>query len=250
VRGSHRIAAGLTGVLLLAAVPVVADITVIGHYTLASGDTLTRASYYTSQQMRTTLPNGEEILYNHRVKRITLIDHARRLFWEGPRDQADSIATRLRAERASVLQANATPEMREQWSGIYATLGDSVRIEPTGQTRRIANYPCSEWVLTAGQYLRQERWVARSLSLPNFAAEVEKVVLATVTDPVGRGLMKLVLKARSVNGLPLAGMIHFRTLGQEGTMTWEAVRVNTEKIGVAAWAIPDGYARWEPPAAK
>src|SRR5262245_22553579 len=208
--------------LLLTAAPAFADITVIGRYTLMNGDTLTRASYYTSKQIRTTLPTGMELIYDEAGRRTALIDHQNRRYWEGPRQVADSVASAIRAERSAALQGTVTPEYR---TAVYSALSDSVRQVQTGEERKIAGYPCSEWVLTAGSYLRQERWVARSLSMPNFGPEVEKVVLATVVDPVGRGLMKLVLQARRVNGLTLAGMIRYRTPTQDGTMSWEALQV-------------------------
>jgi hypothetical protein len=238
----NLIAAGVAG-LLLAAVPALADITVIARYTLMNGDTLTRASYYTSKQIRTTLPNGIELIYDEAGRRTALIDHLNHRYWEGPRQMADSIASAIRAERSQALQGLVAPEVR---NSIYSALSDSVHQDQTGEARTIAGYPCNEWVLTAGSYLRQERWVARSLSMPNFGPEIEKVVLASVVDPVGRGLMKLVLQARRVNGLTLAGMIRYHTPTQDGTMSWEALQVLSAKLPPETWAVPAGYERWEP----
>jgi hypothetical protein len=233
--------------LLLAAIPALADITVVTHYTLMNGDTLTRASYFTSKQIRTTLPNGMELIYDEAGRRTAVIDHANRRYWEGPRQLADSIASAIRAERSQATQGLVAPEVR---NAIYSALSDSVHQDRTGEERTIAGYPCTEWVLTAGSYLRQERWVARSLSMPNFGPEVEKVVLAMVVDPVGRGLMKLVLHGRRVNGLTLAGIIRYRTPAQDGTMSWEALQVSSGKLPLATWAVPADYQRWDPRAAR
>lgn len=245
--------AGWIAVAMLAALPVRADVTVIGHYTFANGDTLTRASYYTGRKVRTTLPNGVEIVYDHSAKRIALIDHVGKRYWEGPRAQADSIASRIRAERMRAAADSITPEMRGQLNSIYDAVTDSVRVVQTDRTRKIAGYPCSEWVLTAGPYLRQERWVARSLAVPDFSPEVEKVVLASALDPMGSGLMKLVLESRTMSGLGLAGTLTFKTMRQSGEMSWEAVQLITTTIPDSAWAMPKGYQRWtasKPPAGK
>ena len=59
---------------MLSAWPARADITVFGHYTFANGDTLSRASYYTQKQVRTTLPNGDEIIYDDREQRLGRLD--------------------------------------------------------------------------------------------------------------------------------------------------------------------------------
>jgi hypothetical protein len=241
--------AGLAGLALLLAAPAMADITVIGRYKLVNGDTLTRASYYTTHRVRATLPNGYEIIYNQGADSVALVDHTRKRYWEGPRGEADSIAMKFRAGQMKALQANATPEQREKWTEIYSALGDSVHFARTGRDRKIAGYGCTEWVLTAGQYLRQTHWVARALSKPDFSEEVEKVVLATITDPLGRGLMKLVLQARVTDGLTLGGTIRFKTMSQQGETSWEAIKVDASKIPPSAWAIPEGYQRWQPPPA-
>ena len=248
-RRHPAVAAGLAGLLLALAMPAAADITVIGRYTMFNGDTLTRSSYYSAKKLRTMLPDGDEVIYDHSAKRVALVDHERKLFWEGPLAEADSIAARLRAERVKAMTDTMSAETRAEWSKVYTVLTEDVKIEATGRTRKIAGYPCSEWVLSAGPYLRQERWLARSLSLPDFSPEVEKVVQAAMLDPLGRGLMKLVLQARSANGLALAGRMTARTFQNQGEMSWEAVKVVASRIPDEAWVVPEGYQRWEPPAA-
>lgn len=247
-RRHHALAAGLAGLLLTLALPAAADITVLGRYTMFTGDTLSRASYYSSKKMRTMLPDGDEIIYDHSAHRIAIVDHRRKLFWEGPLAEADSIAMQLRSQRVKALTDTMSAETRAEWNTVYTELTENVKIEATGRNRKIAGYPCSEWVLTAGSRLRQERWLARSLSLPDFSPEVEKVVQASILDPLGRGLMKLVLQARSADGLALAGRMTVKTFHNQGEMSWEAVKVSSGKIPDEAWVVPEGYQRWEPPA--
>lgn len=243
----HTLAAGLTGLLLALAVPAAADITVIGRYTMLNGDTLSRASYYTSQKLRTLLPNGDEIIYDAKTKRVALVDHIRKVYWEGALADADSIATRLRAERVKAMTDTMSAETRAQWNTVYTELTENVKVETPGRNRKIAGYPCTEWVLTAGPYLRHERWLARSLSMPNFAPELEKVVQAATLDPLGRGLMKLLLQARTANGLALSGRMTVKTFDRQGELSWEAVKVLTSKIPDEVWNVPVSYQRWSPP---
>ena len=261
-RRSSLIVAGLVALMPLLARTAAADVTVVGHYRFANGDTLTRASYYTNRWMRTTLPNGNEVVYSRASDRITLIDHAGRRYWEGPRAKADSVTRRMRAERAKELAENATPEDQERRNAIFAALTDSVHLERSGESQVICGYPCSEYVLTAGPYLRQERWVARSLAVPDFSNEVQNVVIATITDPLARGLATLMVQARSADandvmnqgaaqpGLALRGRLRYKTLSQEGEMSWEAVKVSNAKIPETAWLPPHSYIRWVPTAAN
>ena len=248
-RRTYAVVAGLVALMPLLARTAAADVTVVGRYRFANGDTLTRASYYTNRWMRTTLPNGDEIVYSRDSDRITLIDHAGKRYWEGPRARADSVTRRMRAERARAMAETATPEDQEKRNAIFAALTDSVHQGSTGRSRVICGYPCSEYVLTAGQYLRQDRWIARSLAVPDFSKEVQNVVIATIMDPLGRGLMTLVVQGRVVDGLTLQGRLRYKTLSQEGEMSWEAVQVSSEKIPETAWLPPTDYTRWVPTAA-
>ena len=50
--------------------------------------------------------------------------------------------------------------------------------------------------------------------------------------------MTLVLQAYAVDGLTLAGRMSFKTLAQEGEMSWEALKVVSGKIPPQAWAVP------------
>jgi hypothetical protein len=71
--------------------------------------------------------------------------------------------------------------------------------------------------------------------------------MAAILDPLGSGLMKLVLQARTMDGLGLAGALTYKTVRQQGEFSWEAVSVSSAKIQPEAWKVPDGYQRWQPP---
>jgi hypothetical protein len=247
-RLSAGFAAGAAGLLLLLllALPAAADITLVTHYRFANGDTLTRLSYYTSQRVRTTLPTGDEVIYNHKTDELVYVDHAKQRYWRGRRTLADSLLRPLRAERAQEVGDSLRTGTTDRWRDIFDALTDSVRLEKTNQSRKIAGYPTSEWVLTAGSYLRQERWIARSLDVPNYGPELQNVVISSVMDPLGRGLMRLVVQGREIEGLPLAGRIEFTTLSQQGVVMWETLRVISTKVSDEVWAPPAGYQRWEP----
>jgi hypothetical protein len=254
----YAVVSGLAVLIPFLAGAARGDVTVVGHYRFANGDTLTRASYYTNRWMRTTLPNGNEVVYSRDSDRITLIDHAGRRYWEGPRAKADSVTRRMRAEHAKEMAESATTEDQARRVAIFAALTDSVHLERSGKSQTICGYPCSEYILTAGPYMRQERWVARSIAVPDFSDEVQNVVIATITDPLARGLMTLLIQARSADskdvmnqgaaqpGLALKGRLRYKTLSQEGEMSWEAVKVSNQKIPETAWLPPHDYIRWTP----
>ena len=108
-----RIVCVLVAASALAAAPALADVTLHAHYTFMSGDTATRTNYYASHRMRMTAPDGREYLYDARKKRVAVIDHTIRAYWEGPMARADSIVDSLNAMRYRELMASVTAEKRQ-----------------------------------------------------------------------------------------------------------------------------------------
>jgi Domain of unknown function (DUF4412) len=222
------------------ALPAAADITVVTHYTLVNGDTLTRPSYYSARGSRVTAPDGKEFMYNSRGAKLTVIDHTRKMYWTGPLAKADSIADRiLLATRKEV--AKVAAQDQEAWLAKVQGFNDSIRVVNTGEVRKIAGYPSTRWLLTAGSYMQHERWVARSLAVANYGPEMQKAVMASAMDPLGRQLMKMLIGMRDADGLPLEARTTFRTLTQTGSFSYETVQIITTPIPASAWEIPKDY---------
>jgi hypothetical protein len=233
-------------VTVAAALPAAADVTVTAKYTFANGDTAIRTTYYSRKRARATAPNGMEFIYDTQRGRVTVIDAAKRRYYSGPIAEAESLATKIllarRAELRPKIEAN-----QEKWAEILSSFSDSTHVEKDeATTRTIAGYPCTRWKLRAGSYMTHERWSARGLSVPNFAPEMEKIVMATVLDPLGRQLMKLLLQMRSQPGLPLESTTKFHTLTQSGSFSYRALKVGSAPIPDSVWSVPQGYTRVQP----
>ena len=231
----------LTMIVSVAAVrPAAADITVISHYTFVNGDTLTRASYYSKDRIRVTGPNGTEFIFDNKTDTVTVIHHSAKTYWRGPRAVADSIAFKVMASNREGIPEEASTDP-VAWSEKIQAFNDSIHVEPTGETRKIAGYPCDLWVLTAGSYLRNERWIARSLDVRDYGPEMQKVVMASIPDPLGRALMRMMIAMRTKEGLVLSGSATFRTFSRSGTFSFEALRVTDKSIPKSAWNVPEGF---------
>jgi hypothetical protein len=233
----------LASAAMLVATGAFADITVYARYTLINGDTLTRASYYSPKRMRITAPDGREYIFQSKEKRVGVIDHARQLYWEGPMSRADSIVDRLNAERYQELMANVTEDQKARWAALVSTLNDSIQVREAWEERKIAGYPCARWTTSVGSRMAHERWIARSLDVRNFSEDIQRIVLASVPDPLGSAFARMIIQASSVDGLPLATSATFRTLTVTGSYSWEAFRVGTDRIPDSAWEVPKDYRR-------
>lgn len=235
----------LAPLVACSAIPASADVTVTARYTLVNGDTLTRASYYSGRRCRVTAPDGREFMYDKKGKQLTVINHQAKTFWSGPLARADSLADSIFQESRKEV-AKITAQDQEKWMEKVQAFNDSIRVHKTGVSRKIAGYPVSEWILTAGEYLHHERWVARGMDVTNYGPEVEKVVMASVMDPLGRQLMRMLIGMRSLDGLVLSSTTTFKTLSQSGSFSYEAVEVLSKPIPESAWQIPTEYQRIRP----
>lgn len=225
--------------------PAAADVTVVGKYTFVNGDTATRTSYYARKRARVTAPNGMDFIYDTINDRVTVIDPAKRRYYSGTTAEADSLAGSILLKRHEELRPKIEAN-REKWSEIMSTFNDSVHVDKSDETRTIAGYPCTRWTMRAGSYMTHERWSARGLSVPNFGPDLQRVVLATVLDPLGGQLLKLLIQMRDQPGLVLESRTRFHTLTQSGQFAWQALRVGGQPIPDSVWAVPKGYTRVKP----
>lgn len=226
--------------------PAAADITVVGHYQFVDGDTVTRSSAWTPKRTRMSGPDGREFIYDAKPKKLTIIDHKTRTYWSGPLAVADSISSAILMERRKELKPQIEAN-QERWAALIQTINDSIKVEKTEEYREIAGYSCNKWVLRIGPYLTFERWVTPALGVADYAPELERVVLASVLDPLGRVLLKSMLQMRSkADGLALASTTRFETLTQKGEFSFEATRVQSTKVPDSVWQTPAGYRRVNP----
>lgn len=238
-RSRFRVTLLAIGFAFGVALPAAADYTVVFKYTLIGGDTLTRANYYTNRRMRVTSPDGREFMFDRKSDSVTVINHKARTYWTGKRAVADTIAHRIiKGNRIGVAEMAADTA---KWNAMVTAFNDSIRVVRTYEQKKIAGITCDQYVLTAGSYLTNVRWIARSVDVANYGPELEKVVMASIKDPLGRQLMRLLIAARTKDGLPLAGRATFRTHGSSGNFQFEAVRLKSGEVPSVAWKIPDGY---------
>jgi Domain of unknown function (DUF4412) len=222
-----------------------AELTVRGKYTLISGDTLIRDTYYSTKRVRVTLPDGREMVYDKSADRVMVINHANKTYWRGRYGEADSLATKMLYEHNAKIKAQVEAN-QERWGEIIQNFNDSLNVTKTEEMRDIAGYPCTKWVLRAGPYMMHERWVARALDVANYGPELEKLIAALTFDPLGRVLMRQLVQLHAQDGLPLSASTTYKTLTQQGSFSWEARSVTSHAIPDSIWQAPPGYRRIQP----
>ncbi len=236
---------GLAGAasLLLSAEPARADLTVIGRYTFVNGDTATLPSYFSGRRVRVPTPDGREVVFDSHTRAVTLIDHARRAYWSGPLARADSIVDVLDATRWDLYVRHASDSLKAEWLSDMDFPSESIKVSEGLGAKMIAGYPCNPWTVTAGPFVKLQRWVAYSLAVDDYHAQTEDLVLSAVLDPVGRAIMGMFWESQVTDALPLAANVTFDSPTRHAHFEWRALRVVGARIPDSAWRPPPGYQR-------
>ena len=233
-------AAGVWVFSALNSAPARADVTVTGRYVLVQGDTIVRNTYYAGNRMRATGPDGTEYLYEKKTKQVTIVDHQNRMIHIAPVARADSIAAQILLASRKEMSETVGAE-REAWEQRVRAFNDSVQVMKTEERRTIAGKPTQKWILSVDPYMRHERWVARSMDVPDFAPELERIVLASMVDPGNRLLVKMLLGMRTTSGMAMAATTTFKTPTDEGGFSFEALQVKSGPLPDSAFALPKDY---------
>lgn len=240
------VALALALALLLTAACGFADVTLHIHYSLVNGDTVTRANYYTTNRMRATAPDGREYIFLVKEKRVAVIDHPSKTYWDGPMSAADSVVDSLNAMRYREVMSAVTEEQLAAWPKVTQSINDSIQLQKTSERRDIAGVSCERWTLTAGSWMTHDRWVAKDLAVANYPPEIQRILLASVQEPMAKAFVRLLIRAnKEVDGLPLAVSTTYRTLASSGSYSWETFQVDHKKIPETAWQIPSDYRRMQ-----
>lgn len=229
---------------LLGAVPALADVTVHARYRMLDGSTVERANYFTRDRSRVTSFDGREYVYESKSKQLMVIDHATRRYWSGPVARADSIVGELNSRRDSTFRVEVA-KRQEEFDKFLEQFNSSIVVNKTDEERKIAGYNCTHWIISAGRHMIHDRWVASGFTIVKPSPEIERAVASGALDPLGRGLVKLLLGAREIPGLTLSATTTFKTPTQSGTYSWEATKVTTDKISSTAWEAPKDYQKVE-----
>ena len=118
-------------------------------------------------------------------------------------------------------------------------------MQKTSERRDIAGVSCVRWTVTAGSWLTHDRWLASGLLVANYTPEIERILLASVQEPMAKGFARLLIRANESDGLPLAASTTYRTLASSGSYSWETFQVDYNKIPESAWKIPSDYRRMQ-----
>lgn len=251
--------------VFLAASPVAAeDLTIIQKQTHDQNPPVTTTSYISADRLRTTNPEGTEVLAEPAAGKFTMIDHKKKEYYVVTRQDVEAMNAEMQArmkqmepqmKQAQEQMKNLPPELREKMAGMMGGFVAAINVQKGTGGRSVAGYHCENWIITMGEMSRTEQCLTTELQFPaqtwagyqDFANSMKGAMTA---GPMGQAFAQMKEKFKDVKGYPLASTTTTKILGRTSTSTTEVTEIKKGSIPASAWELPAGYKQVESPMAK
>lgn len=213
------------------------DLTIVTRVTPPKGKPSTTTQYITADKIRTGDGNGDTIV-DVTSGQLTFIDHKKKTYYQ----------TSLQEMRAHFAQFE---EMLQSNPILEKMLGGAkeVSVEKTSETREIAGYACTKYVLSMGEKFVFEIWATSALKPPIQYYDARKMAYATVGPLAGR-FEKMFDEMKKIDGFSLATVVDTKIMGMNLHSESEATEVKKGPVPASAFEPPAGYKQKKSPFAK
>jgi len=253
MRALHRTFAAAAIALALAATAAAADdLTIISKSSDNDEPPTNSTSYYASDRMRVANPDGSEVMAEYGSGQLTMIDHDKKQYSVITRQELEAAALKMQAQLKQMEEQmkNVPPAVREKMAGMMGGATAAVNVQKGQGGRTIAGYACENWLLTVGEFVKQEQCLTTQIEFPGQPWEAMKSLAGGMSGPMGKTMQEMYEKFKGMKGLPLASTGTTKILGKSITSTTEVVEVKKGPIPASAWTIPAGYKKVDSPVAK
>ena len=224
----------LCTLLLVAALPAAADLTIVSKVTSDQGTT-TSTSYISESKYRRSDAESD-VIFEIDTGRIINIDHKKKKY---------SIIT-LQQLEAKMNELSAMLKDNPMVGQMLGDLTASAEVQKVGETRTIAGYECVLYRLTVGKNISVDMWVAPALRPPMNYYDARKMVYAQM-GPMAGQFEKMIDEMKKVEGYSLASTTETRLMGRNMTVKEEATEVKEGSLPAGTFDIPAGYKQGKSP---
>ncbi len=238
----------------LLSLPAFADLTILSKVT-NDNKVGTNTDYFTSERARMSNADVADAIMDFASGNITLIDNKKKQYSVMTKKQMEAMAAQLDAQmkQMEAQMANLPPAIREKMSGMtMGGMAGEINVQKGTGGRKIAGYSCQNWIITAGQMLKQESCVTTELELPVAVFDAQKSLYGGMgtSGPMGKFMKSIAEKFKEMKGFPLATTTTVKMMGKSMVSTMEVTEVKKGPVPASAFEIPAGYKKVESPAAK
>ena len=257
-----RFATSTFALLVLAASPLFADMTITSKVTHDGGEPQTGISYVSSDRVRVSQPGGTEMMIDFASGDMTMIDNNKKQYWVMTQKDMDAMIAKMNEmmnspemKKAQEQMKNLPPEVQAKMQAMMGGMTE-VHVEKTGTTRTIAGYKCENYTITIGTLSKSEDCMTEDLKFPtgtlakyrDYEARMRSLMAAM--GPMSKGLGNMMEEMKKIKGFPLSRNASTSIMGRTSTSTMEVTSVKEGAIPASAWAIPAGYTKTESPMQK
>ena len=223
--------------LTLSPVALAEDLTIISQVTPAKGEPTTSTQYITSDKMRISDGQNDTIV-DLSSGNITMIDHKKKNYFETTFEE-------MRAHFVELEKMLDSNPMMARMLGNATT----VDVQETSETRQIAGYGCTNYLLTIGKKFQQKVCITSEIDMPIEYYDARKM-LYSMMGPMATRFEKMLEEMKKLNGFALATDIDTKVMGFDASSSSEATEVKLGSISADVFAVPQGYKKKKSPFEK
>jgi hypothetical protein len=241
----------LLAVAAVAALPAGAgELTITQKQTGGQGGTST--AYYGASAFKHADAQTESI-FEYASGKLTVVEHGKKQYWEATSEDmkaaSDAMAAKLAEVEKQLEQAKGNPMLEKMLKSVPGMgPAGAVKVTKTAETRKIAGYDCTKYVIAMGEALTLETWATTALKPPVPMFQARQAF--AMANPMMQRYTKAFEEMSKIEGLSLAETTSFEMMGRRSTFANEAVEVKEGAIPASVFAPPAGYKRVESPLKK
>jgi hypothetical protein len=225
------------GCAILAAVPALADLTIVSTVHIGKDRTTTATQYLTDTKTRTS--NGDtETIMNITTGALTIIDNRKKEYFETTTAEMAAMFDRLDKQ---LQQAGAGP-----LAGLMGGKVLDVTVQKAEGAKKVAGYDCDHYLLTMGEDMKFDIWAAPDLVPPQTYYDASKGAYAAM-GPMGRRFQKMFDEMKKIKGFPLSTAVNAKMMMMKIDTLQEATEVSKAPIAASAFDLPAGYRKKDSP---
>lgn len=239
----------LFAVAALAALPALAgELTITQKQTGGGGGTST--AWYGNSAFKHADAQSESI-FEYASGKLTVVEHGKKQYWEATAEDmkaaADAMAKKMAEVEKQLEQAKGNPMMEQMLKKLPGMGGPlaPAKVVKTAETRKIAGYDCTKYVVTMGEALSIEMWATTALK-PPAGTQAARQAFA-FANPMMQRYAKGFEELAKIDGLALAETTSIEMMGRKSTVSSEATEVKEGAIAATVFAAPAGYKKVESP---
>ena len=241
---------------LAVALPAAAeDLTIVSKHTTGGGQPTIHTAYLASDKMRMSSGESNDFIADYTTGNITIVDNKKKEYYTITKADMDAAAAQMQAQmkQMQTQMQNLPPEVKEKMAGAMGGVAQAVSVQKGTGGRTVAGYACENWIVTMGEFSKQETCVSTQIPIPVAVFDAQKNFASSMSammGPMAKSMGTVWDKFKEMKGIPLYSTDTVKVLGKTTTSTTEVTEIKKGPIPASAFAVPADYKQTESPMAK